>query len=113
MQRVAMTWLVHPASWQEYRDIHLNPWPEMIEAIQAAGIRNYSIFALPTEQGARGIRIFSYMEVDGDLEEILALLEQTDVVKKWDAQVLPWVQPEAVDGTNVQFLELEQIFFCA
>lgn len=106
MKRVGMTWQVKPEHWAEYKDIHLNPWPELLEAIQAVGIHNYSIFAL-------GTRVFAYMEVDGDDPyEALDRLAQTDIKKKWDAEVTTWVMPEAVEGSGIQFMEIESIFYC-
>ena len=103
MKRIGMTWQVDPKIWDEYREIHLNPWPELIEALQAAGIHNYSIFAF-------GTRVFAYLEVDDD--ESLARVQETAVMDRWNEKVLPWVLPEAVEGNGIQFMELEQIFFC-
>jgi L-rhamnose mutarotase len=104
MQRVGMTWRVNPEHWEAYKAIHLNPWPELLEAIQDAGIQNYSIFAF-------GTRVFAYMEVDGDVATALDILTQTDVKQRWDREVTVWVLPEAEDGTGIQFMELEQIFY--
>jgi len=62
-----------PKALEEYKQIHLNPWPELITAIQEIGIHNYNIFAF-------GTRLFAYMEFDGDdLNAALAVLTQTDV----------------------------------
>jgi len=106
MKRVGMTWRVDPAQWEEYRQIHLNPWPELLKEIQAVGIHNYSIFAF-------GTRVFAYMEVDGDdALEALGRLAETEIKKRWDAEVTAWVLPEAEDGTGIQFMELEPIFYC-
>ena len=106
MKRIGMTWRVNPAHWEEYKHIHLNPWPELIEAIQAVGIHNYSIYAF-------GTRVFATMEIDGDdVYAALNTLAQTAIKKKWDAEVTAWVAPEAEDGTGIQFLELEPIFYC-
>lgn len=106
MKRIGMTWRVNPASWEEYKQIHLNPWPELLEAIQAVGIHNYSIYAF-------GTRVFAYMEIDGDdVYEAFNTLAQTDIKKKWDAEVTAWVAPEAEDGAGIQFMELEPIFYC-
>ena len=106
MQRIGMTWQVDPAHWDEYRAIHLTPWPELIEAIQAVGIHNYSIFAF-------GTRVFAYLEVDGDdVYAALDRLAQTTVKRRWDAEVTAWVLPEAAEGTGIQFLALEPIFYC-
>jgi L-rhamnose mutarotase len=101
-----MTWQVDPVHWEEYRRIHLNPWPELLEEIQAVGIHNYSIFAF-------GTRVFAYMEIDGDDPlEALDRLAQTEIKKRWDQEVTVWVLPEAEEGTGIQFLELEPIFYC-
>ena len=37
MRRIGMTWQVDPRKWEPYKEIHLNPWPELIEALQASG----------------------------------------------------------------------------
>ena len=106
MKYVGMTWQVNPANWEAYRAIHLNPWPELLSAIQAVGIHNYSIYAL-------GCRVFAYMEVEGDdVYVALSKLAETEIKKKWDAEVTAWVAPEAVEGAGIQFMELERIFFC-
>lgn len=106
MKRVGMTWRVRPEHWEEYKAIHLNPWPELIAAIQEHGIHNYSIYAL-------GHRVFAYMEVEGDdVYEALGALAQTDIKKRWDAEVTAWVTPEAEEGSGIQFMELERIFYC-
>lgn len=106
MKRVGMTWNVKPEHWEAYKAIHLDPWDELIEAIQVAGIHNYSIFAF-------GTRVFAYMEIDGDdPHEAMARVAETDIKKKWDEEVTIWVQPEASEGSGIQFLELESIFYC-
>lgn len=50
---------VDPNHWEEYKVIHLDPWPELIEAIQRVGIHNYNNFAF-------GTRVFAYMEIVGE-----------------------------------------------
>lgn len=106
MKRVGMTWQVDPVRWDEYKAIHLNPWLELVQAIQEVGIHNYSIFAF-------GTRVFAYMEVDGDdVGEALARLTATEIKQRWDAEVTVMVLPEAEQGSGVQFMELEPIFYC-
>lgn len=101
-----MTWQVDPANWEAYKAIHMNPWPELMTAIQEVGIHNYSIFAF-------GTRVFAYMEVDGD-DPYVALnrLSQMDIKKQWDEEVTVWVLPEAQEGAGIQFMEIPSIFFC-
>lgn len=105
MKRVGMTWRVNQNHWEEYRAIHLDPWPELIDAIQSVGIHNYSIFAF-------GTRVFAYMEIEGDDPNVaLDLLAQTDIKKKWDEEVTVWVMPQAAEDSDIQFMELESIFY--
>lgn len=106
MKRVGMTWRVDPEHWEAYKQIHLNPWPELLQAIQDVGIHNYSIFAF-------GHRVFAYLEIDGeDPLQAFDILAKTEIKKKWDEEVTIWVLPEAEDGGGAQFLELERIFYC-
>lgn len=105
MKRVSLTWRVDPDHFDEYKEIHQNPWPELIEAIQAVGIHNYSIFAM-------GTRMFAYLEVDGnDVYQALGRLGETEVMKKWNDEVGAWVLPEAEEGIGIQFMELEHVFY--
>jgi len=106
MKRVGMTWQVKPEHWEAYKQIHQHPWPDLIAAIQEHGIHNYSIFAF-------GTRVFAYLEVDDDdVDTAMDAVAQTDIKKTWDAEVTIWVAPEAVEGSGIQFMELERIFFC-
>ncbi len=106
MQRLGMTWRVDPAHWEEYKAVHLQPWPDLVAALQGAGIHNYSIFAF-------GTRVFAYLEIEGDdAGAALAAVERTDIKKKWNDAVTVWVLPEAADGAGVQFMSLDPIFYC-
>src|SRR5262245_60915198 len=59
-QRSAFVLHVRPERIDDYVAAHQNVWPEMLEALRAAGIRNYSIFR-------DGNQVFGYFEAD-DLE---------------------------------------------
>jgi L-rhamnose mutarotase len=113
MKRVGMTWRVDLTHWEEYKHIHLNPWPELMSAIQEHGIHNYSIFAMPPDTAAGAVRVFAYMEIDGEnVMAALYQLAQTNIKKKWDDEVTVWVLPEGMTGSDVQFMEIEQVFYC-
>lgn len=105
MKRVGMTWRVDPSHWKSYKQNHLEPWPELIDEIQKVGIHNYSIYAF-------GTRVFAYFEVEGDAQKALDRLSATEVKKRWDEEVTRFVLPSADESTEVQFMELETIFYC-
>ena len=59
-QRSAFVLEVRPERIDEYVEAHGKVWPEMLDALRRAGIRNYTIFR-------NGTQMFGYFESD-DLE---------------------------------------------
>jgi L-rhamnose mutarotase len=58
----------------------------MIEALQAAGIRNYNIFR-------HGLTLFGYFETD-DLERTIAALAKDPVDARWSKAMAPLLKVE-------------------
>lgn len=75
--KFAWTWTVKPEYLDEYVEMHLNPWPEVLEEHSKAGIRNYSIFQ-------NGNQFFYCFECD-DVEAAFAYIGKSEVCQKWDA----------------------------
>lgn len=61
---------------EEYKKRHDEIWPEMIEVLDEAGIKNYSIWNTGTE-------LFGYYEVD-DLEYAEKVQSESEVVAEWN-----------------------------
>ena len=55
MARYAWVLEVRPGYEKEYKRRHDEIWPEMLDALRSAGIRNYSIFR-------HGLTLFGYFE---------------------------------------------------
>ena len=70
-QRTAFVLSVRPEKIEEYVRAHREVWPEMLDALRGAGIRNYTIFR-------DGNRMFGYFEAD-DLAAAERYLAQQDV----------------------------------
>lgn len=106
MKKVGLVWRVDPAHWEEYKDIHLNPWPELIEAFQEVGVHNFNAFAFNN-------LVFGYLEIEEgkDVFEVLDELGKTEIKQKWDKEVTVWVLPEVEEGSGIQFMEMERIFY--
>ncbi|WP_308290242.1 L-rhamnose mutarotase [Mumia sp. zg.B53] len=86
----------------EYRRRHAAVWPEMLEALDAAGWHNYSLFLRPD-----GLLI-GYLETES-LERARARMAATDVNRRWQAEMAELF--EDLDGAPDEgFLELEEIF---
>ena len=66
---------VKPDRIDEYVEAHRHVWPEMLEALRAAGIRNYTIFRAGNE-------MFGYFESE-DLARAEKYLAAQDVSARW------------------------------
>ena len=44
MEKIAFTMQLNPGQKQAYRERHDEIWPELVEELKAAGIKDYSIF---------------------------------------------------------------------
>jgi len=83
----------------EYVEAHRHVWPEMLEALRGAGIRNYTIFCA-------GNNVFGYFEAD-DLEAADRFLASQEVSARWQDAMAEFLQERVPDGGPAP---LEQIF---
>ena len=74
-QRSAFVLDVRPDQIEAYIEAHRAVWPEMLEALRSAGIRNYTIFR-------HGNEMFGYFESD-DLEAAAAFMARQEVATRW------------------------------
>jgi L-rhamnose mutarotase len=74
-QRSAFVLTVRPERIDEYVEAHRAVWPEMLDALRDAGVRNYTIFR-------HGNEMFGYFESD-DLEAASRHLAGQPVVTRW------------------------------
>jgi L-rhamnose mutarotase len=89
VQRMGMVVAVKPERLADYRRLHAAPWPEMDAALNAAGIRNYSIFLREPEN-----LLFGYWEYAGeDFEADMKRLGETETCRRWLALTDPCQAP--------------------
>ena len=89
-RRSAFVLRVKPERIDDYVEAHRNVWPEMLEALRGAGIRNYSIFR-------DGNQVFGYFEAD-DLDAAARFLAEQAVCTRWQdsmAELLDERVPDA------------------
>lgn len=87
---------VRPGCEEEYKARHDAIWPEMVEALRGAGIRNYSIFRL-------GLTLIGTFETD-DLARTVAVLRDDPVNARWGASMAPLMKIEVDGRTGFPFL---------
>ena len=78
MERTCFTFTIKPGTEQEYRRRHDEIWPEMLDALRASGISNYTLFR-------RGLEVIAYAECEPDAQTAFAKMAATDVDRRWSA----------------------------
>ena len=76
MERICFTFELYPGAEEEYKRRHDEIWPELVEAIQAAGIHNYTLFR-------RGTHVIAYAECHPDVATAFGKVGATDVNRRW------------------------------
>ena len=98
-QRSAFVLEVRPEHLDEYVEAHRNVWPEMLEALRQAGIRNYTIFR-------NGTQMFGYFESD-NLEAAARFMAQQEVSARWQDAMAELLEVRVPDSGAPA---LEEIF---
>lgn len=76
-RRIAQVIDLDPPSIDAYERLHAETWPGVLDAIQRANLRNYSIFR-------HGARLFAYFEYVGDDFEVdMAAISADPVTQQW------------------------------
>ena len=70
-----------PGYEDEYKKRHEVIWPEMVDMLRNAGVRNYSIFR-------HGLTLFGYFETD-HLVQTIAAINASDVNRRWGEYMTP------------------------
>lgn len=93
MPRLAFRMRIRPDRLDEYVHRHEAVWPEMLEALRCAGLRDYSLFS----DGAG--TVFGCFEAD-DPDAALAAVGATDVAQRWTADMQQYFEPGTVAGAD-------------
>jgi L-rhamnose mutarotase len=89
-QRSAFVLKVRPDRIDEYVEAHRAVWPEMLDALREAGIRNYSIFR-------HGNEMFGYFESD-DLDAAGRSMAGQEVNARWQDAMAALLEERVPDG---------------
>lgn len=105
MPRYCFTLQVRPERKQEYVERHAAVWPEMLAALESTGWRNYSLFL--RDDGL----LVGYVESD-DLDAALAAMADTDVNRRWQAEMAPFFDNDG-RAPDEGFVRLTEVFHLA
>jgi L-rhamnose mutarotase len=98
-QRSAFILQVRPERIEEYVHAHRHVWPEMLDALRSAGIRNYTIFRHRNQ-------MFGYLESD-DLEAAARYLAEQEVSERWQDAMAELLEQRVPDSGPPS---LEEVF---
>jgi L-rhamnose mutarotase len=88
-QRVGFVLRVKPERVDEYVRAHAEVWPEMLDALKGAGIRNYTIFR-------EGTQMFGYFETD-DLARSESYLSTHEANARWQDAMADLLEERVAD----------------
>lgn len=77
MEKYAWKGLIKEGCFDEYCRRHDEIWPEMIDVLKKAGIKNYTIWNVGNE-------LFGYYECTKGIAFAAKVQSESPVVKKWD-----------------------------
>jgi len=103
MQRVCFQLQVKPDRIEEYTRRHRAVWPEMLDALVAAGWRNYSLFL------RRDGQLVGYFETPS-LDDALRQMAETDVNARWQGEMAEFFEDLGDARPDTGFVRLEEIF---
>jgi L-rhamnose mutarotase len=101
MERVGFVMRLLPGQEAEYRRRHAAVWPEMLDALRAAGAHNYTIYL-------RGDDLFGYLEVE-DLARFQRDMAASEVNARWQQDMAPLIDPLTDPATGFH-RRLDEVF---
>ena len=102
LTRVCFLLNVRREKIEEYKERHASVWPEMKEALQNAGWRNYSLFL--REDGL----LVGYLET-ASFEQAQAAMNKNPVNARWQAEMSAFFKPCSGAGVDRLF-PLTEVF---
>jgi L-rhamnose mutarotase len=107
MTRMGLCIGLKPAEIARYKELHAAVWPEVLAAITAANIRNYSIFLREPEN-----LLFAYWEYMGqDFDRDMETMKADAAMQEWWKICDPLQQPLATRAPGEWWAAMEPVFF--
>jgi L-rhamnose mutarotase len=104
MKRYGSVIKIRPEKLEEYKALHANAWPEVLEQIEKSNIRNYSIYQ-------KDEWLFSYFEYVGDdFEKDMAKMAEDPITQKWWDICKPCHVPLETRNEGEWWAEMEEVF---
>jgi L-rhamnose mutarotase len=106
MRRFGQRLGLQPARLDEYKRYHARIWPEIADAIHAAGIRNYSIF----HHEGQLFAYFEYVGPEHEFDERMKELARAPRMREWWDLMEPMQIPRADRKPGAWWADMEEVF---
>ncbi|MFN2215602.1 MAG: L-rhamnose mutarotase [Anaerolineales bacterium] len=104
MKRFGSVIRLKPEKESEYRELHANAWPDVLEMIHTCNIRNYSIYL-------KDGYLFSYFEYIGDdFDADMQKMADDPVTQSWWKLTDPCQEPLESRREGEWWASMEEVF---
>lgn len=94
---------------EEYKRLHSDVWPDVLDMIKQCHIQNYSIYMRQLEDGKT--YLFSYLEYTGDdFDSDMAKMAADHTTQKWWEVCKPCQQPLTDRPEDAWWADMEEVF---
>ena len=101
MERLCFFIELEPGAEEEYERRHRELWPEMHDALVAAGYTNYSLFR-------RGTTVVGYAECVPDTGTVMAKMADAEVTPRWNASFVSIIK--SMSDNNGELMRAEELW---
>ena len=106
MKRYAAVIGIKPERIEEYKRLHAQVWPDVLEQIKRSNMRNYSIYLREPEN-----LLFAYYEYHGrDHDADMAAMAADSKTQEWWAVCMPMQQPLEPRGQTEWWASIPEVF---
>lgn len=106
MQRMGMIIGIKPNKIRQYKELHANVWPAVLQQLDASHIRNYTIFLREPEN-----LLFGYWEYHGnDFDADMAQIARDPQTQEWWKFTDPCQNPLNTRAENEQWSMMTEVF---
>lgn len=109
MERMGLVIGIVPEKIPEYKRLHANCWPEILQLLSDANIKNYSIFLREPEN-----LLFAYWEYYGsDFDADMQSIADQQVMREWWKLCSPCQLPLSSREPGEHWARMEPVFYHA
>jgi len=106
MKRYGMAIRIKPENLEQYKRLHAQVWPGVLDMIKKCNITNYSIYH-------KDDMLFSYFEYTGqDFQADMARMAADPTTQKWWDICKPLLEPLPSRSEGEFWASMEEVFHC-